>query len=150
MEKVRRNYFYLTVCTVLCFVLAGGAVQQAAAAEGAKEAESAKILILKSIPTGLSMDSAAVKKGETIIWVNKDPEPVRIKFKQPIGLACSSPVNFYADLLGNYETGPITQGSTASICLINAGTYDYEVRRLIKKGEKEPIEEINTGRIVVQ
>jgi plastocyanin len=150
MDHITRNNFHLVAVAVLAIVVACGAVRQAAAAKAVQEGEPVEILILKSSPTGITPDSVTVKIGETIRWLNKDPEPVKIKFKQPLGVACSDPVNFYADLLGNYETKPIMQGGTASICLINAGTYDYEVRRQVSKGGKEPYEELNAGRIIVK
>ena len=56
------------------------------------------------------------------------------------------PVNFHADIGGNYETGAIPEGGTASICFIYKGTYKFEVKRLVEKnGQQE--EQIQTGTI---
>ncbi len=145
---MKKHTLILSIAIMLVFAVE--LPQVAAAAEASKGEESVKVTILKNKPVGISPDTLTVKSGETIVWVNKDAEPVKIKFKTAIGEAGRVPVNFYADLLGNYETGKIHQGSSASICIDNPGTYDYEVRRLVKKGAKEPYEEISDGRIIVQ
>ncbi len=96
----------------------------------------------------IAPDTLRVKLGNTIIWLNKGPGPATIKFTTRIGLACAAPVNFYADLLGNYETTQIPPNGTASICLIEEGDYHYEVRRLKSIDDKAPVEFIKTGKVI--
>jgi hypothetical protein len=80
------------------------------------------------------------------VWVNSDPGPVTIKFLDKLGIACKVPVNFHADVWGNYETAAIPEGGTASICFIYKGTYRYEVKRLVEQDGKQG-EQVQTGTI---
>ena len=104
------------------------------------------MVTLKQQPEGISPTSLNVKLGTTIVWVNSDPGPITIKFLDKLGIACKVPVNFHADVWGNYETGAIPEGGTASICFIYKGTYKYEVKRLVEKDGK-PGEQVQTGTI---
>lgn len=106
------------------------------------------MIVVEHFPKGLSVDPVKAKRGTTIIWVNYDPGPIIIKFTTKLGITCSTPTNFYGDMLGFYETGEILQGQTASICFIYEGQYDYEMRRL--KSKEYPFEEIQTGRVIVE
>ena len=118
----------------------------AALAEDAKPKEEVAMITLKQQPEGISPTSLKVKLGTTIVWVNSDPGPVTIKFLDKLGIACKVPVNFHADVWGNYETGAIPEGGTASICFIYKGTYRYEVKRLVEKDGKQG-EQVQTGTI---
>ena len=102
-------------------------------------------VILKKEPEGISVNPLKIKLGTTIVWFNHDLEPITIRFTTKLGIACKAPVNFYSDLFGYYETGQIPQGGTASICFIYDGSYDYEVKRLVNKGE-----EISGGTIIAK
>jgi len=115
-------------------------------AEEAQPKEEVAMITLKQLPAGISPTSLTVKLGTTIVWVNSDPGPVTIKFLDKLGIACKVPVNFYADVWGNYETAAIPEGGTASICFIYKGTYKFEVKRLVEKGG-ELGEQIQTGTI---
>ena len=113
-------------------------------AEDAQLKEAVAMITLKQEPTGITPASLKVKLGTTIVWVNSDPGPVTIKFLDKLGIACKVPVNFHADIWGNYETGSIPEGGTASICFIYKGAYKFEVKRLVEKdGQQE--EQIQTG-----
>lgn len=105
-------------------------------------------VVLKAEPDGIEPVSVQAKQGNTIAWLNMGPGPVTIKFITRLGLACAAPSNFYADLLGNYETSAIPPGGTASICLIEQGQYEYEVRRLSGKKDEKPLETISKGKIM--
>ena len=102
-------------------------------------------VILNKEPEGISVNPLKIKLGTTIVWFNHDLEPITIRFTTKLGIACKAPVNFYSDLFGYYETGQIPQGGTASICFIYDGSYDYEVKRLVNKGE-----EISEGTIIAR
>ena len=117
-----------------------------ACAEDAKPTEQVSMIKMQQEPEGITPTSLKVKLGTTIVWVNSDPGDVTIKFLDKLGIACKVPVNFHADIWGNYETGAIPEGGTASICFIYKGTYRYEVKRLVEKDGK-PGEEIQTGTI---
>ena len=115
-------------------------------AEEAQLKEEVAMITLKQEPTGITPASLKVKLGTTIVWVNSDPGPVTIKFLDKLGIACKVPVNFHADIWGNYETGTIPEGGTASICFIYKGTYKFEVKRLVENDWK-PGEQLQTGTI---
>jgi len=121
-------------------------LHDSALAEDAKPKEEVSMIILKQEPEGISPTSLSVKLGTTIVWVNSDPGPVTIKFLDKLGIACKVPVNFHADVWGNYETGAIPEGGTASICFIYKGTYKYEVKRLVEEDGKQN-EQLQTGSI---
>ena len=122
------------------------AFHDAVLAEDAKPKEEVAMITMKLQPEGISPTTLKVKLGTTIVWVNSDPGPVTIKFLDKLGIACKVPVNFHADVWGNYETGAIPEGGTASICFIYKGTYRYEVKRLVEKDGQQG-EQVQTGTI---
>ena len=127
----------LVVGTVLSF-----AVSHALAGE------PAQLITLKGESGTISPESVKVRLGTTVVWYNSGPGPVKIEFTTKIGLACSVPVNFYADLFGHYESSAIPESGTASICFIGEGEYDYTVKRTVKKGTAEPVEVGSKGKII--
>ncbi len=147
MYKINKRYLAISFISLflLCtfsFTLCSEALTDEKTPEG-----TIKTITLKTEPAGISPDSLKVKLGTTIVWFNKDPEAVTVKFIDKLGIACKAPVNFYSDLWGYYETGRIHQGGTASICFIYKGDYKYEVRRVVtEKGR--PTEQISTGKII--
>ena len=143
---ITKNFIFKHFLLFLMIVSLFSAPYQSAFA-GEKEVH---IITLAGDPGKISPDSLNTKLGDPVVWVNKDHEAAKIIFTTKLGIACAVPVNFYADLFGYYESAKIPQGGTASICFIKKGTYDYEVRRLVKQAEAEPIEEVNKGRIIVK
>jgi plastocyanin len=111
-------------------------------------AEGHSLLVLKGDFQAISPDPLKVKQGTTVIWVNEGKEPISILIKTKVGIACKNPVNFYADLFGYYETGQVLPGATASICFIDKGKFEYEVKRMI--GKEKPVEKILPATIVVE
>lgn len=142
-KKFLTGTLFILLLLTSVFVVA---LHDSVLAEDAKPKEEVSMIILKQEPEGISPTSLSVKLGTTIVWVNNDPGPVTIKFLDKLGIACKVPVNFHADVWGNYETGAIPEGGTASICFIYKGTYKYEVKRLVDEGGK-PGEQVQTGTI---
>ena len=140
-----KKAFYGTLLVILLLTsVFMVAFHDSVSAEEAQPKEEVAMITLKQQPEGISPASLKVKLGTTIVWINSEPGPVTIKFLDKLGIACNVPVNFYADVWGNYETGAIPEGGTASICFIYKGTYKFEVKRLADKGG-EPEEQIQTG-----
>jgi plastocyanin len=110
--------------------------------------ETAQLITLKGESGTISPESVKVRLGTTVVWYNSGTGPVKINFITNIGIACSAPVNFYADLFGHYESAPIPVGGTASICFIGEGEYDYSIKRMVKKGNEETIEVSSKGKII--
>lgn len=136
-----------TTCIVAAIVLF--TTYAIAGAEEKSAAEPISTIILKQEPDSITPLNLKLKLGATIVFLNNDAGPVTIKFLDKLGVACKAPVNFYADLWGNYETAAIPQGGTASLCFIYKGTYRYEVKRLIAAGDKST-EQIATGTITAE
>jgi plastocyanin len=142
METMKR--YAVIVCVMFAIGMVSGAVNNVAAAEKG----GAQMVTMKKEPAGVSPNPVKVKAGTTIIWINYDPEPVSIRFKTRIGYVCGEVVNFYADLFDSYESTGLPQGGIASICFIEKGTYDYEVRRL--KGKDKQYEEVSGGSVIIE
>ena len=132
---------------------AGMLLSSAHTAVSAQPADQAPVIItLQDEPGGISPEESTCKRGQTLVFINNGTGPVKLKFITKIGLACAAPVNFYADLLGYYETGMIPEKGTASICLIETGVYEFEIRRLkvVTDEQQEPAEIISRGKVTVQ
>jgi len=147
MAKTNRITVYqkkgIFVLLVMGAVLLTGLGPAVTAAE-----DGQALVVLKGDFQTISPDPLKVKQGATIIWVNEGKEPISILIKTKVGIACKNPVNFYADLFGYYETGQILPGATASICFIDKGKFEYEVKRMI--GKEKPVEKILPASIIVE
>ena len=61
--------------------------------------------------------------------MNHSRFPIEILFlDKKVVLACGSPVNFFVGKDGVYESNKIPSGGTASLCFIEKGTYEYNVK----------------------
>ena len=73
--------------------------------------------------------TVTTQTGTTVIWVNHSRTPVEILFlDKRVTVACGSPVNFFVGKGGAYESGKIPFGSTASLCFLEKGTYEYMIK----------------------
>jgi plastocyanin len=115
----------------------------------AQEKANASIISIKDLTDGISPASVSVRKGDTVVWYNQGKEPVAIQLKQPLGIVCSPLVNFNADPAGNYKTGSVPHGSTASLCFLHGGEYTFEVRWLSLK-DRKPTGKTAAGKINVE
>ena len=107
-------------------------------------------IILSNSDEGISPNSVSLKQGDTVVWYNKDKEPVVISFIQKLSIVCSPIINFYADLSGSYKTEALPLGGTASLCFIKQGEYEYEARRILNPGKKKPKEQVLKGKVIVK
>ncbi len=97
----------------------------------AEEAEIKVEVKVVNITTdkGLSPATINAKRGTTVIWVNKTFVPQEILFTdKKIVLSCDAPVNFFVGKERAYESGKIPFGGIASLCFIEKGKYEYELR----------------------
>lgn len=141
-----RKLHSIAIGLILLIAVTGLEFAEAWAAE---KAEQHVTVAVKKMPDGLSINPIRVKRGEPVIWVNHDPEPIKIKILTKLGIACAAPINFYADLFGHYESIQIAQHAVASICFLEKGEYTYEAHRSVKFGDKVD-EEIIPGKIIVE
>lgn len=144
MSRVSSN-----IIPALLAIAAGIVLFWNAEAARAQEKTNASIISIKDLPDGISPASVSVKRGDTVVWYNQGKEPVIIRVKQRIGIVCSPLVNFNADPAGNYKTGTIPHGSTASLCFLHGGEYNYEVRWLGLK-DRKPTGKAAAGKIAVE
>ena len=145
MTTVSRGNVIILVMLLCSAVLSAWGDSVAAAAEKATVAT----IIIQDRSDGISPVSMNVQRGDTVVWYNQGKDPVTISVKQRIGIVCSPLVNFNADPAGNYRTGVLHHGATASLCFLHGGTYTFEVRWLNTK-EKKFSEKAVTGSVAVK
>lgn len=94
--------------------------------------------------------TVTTQKGTTVIWVNHSRTPVEILFlDKKVTVACGSPVNFFVGKGGAYESGKIPFGSTASLCFLEKGTYEYMIKSSRTFFMKQ-VERDSKGKIVIE
>jgi plastocyanin len=78
---------------------------------------------------GASPKTATIAKGTTVVWLNSSNDNVSIYFSKgkEVEAVCAAPSRFAIDSEGKYNSGPLPQGGTASICFLEAGKYQYDV-----------------------
>lgn len=135
---------------ILCTALLGMVCCAAPGAPAAAEEKARVVTIsIQDKAEGIRPETVDVKRGDTVVWYNQGKEPVTIRVKQRLGIVCSPLVNFNADPAGNYQTGTIVHGSTASLCFLHGGTYTYEVRWL-KLKDRKPAGKAAVGKVNVE
>lgn len=100
-----------------------------------------KIVVVKTVeqPDPVTLFG---KPGTTVIWVNHSKYPVEVIFtEKQVVLACGSPMNFFVNKAGTYESHKIPSGGTASLCFTEKGRYVYKTKPsknfpLGKKGQE--------------
>ncbi len=92
-------------------------------------------LIRLNYLSGMSPADVTVKAGTTVIWINDARAMVLLQFQgQQVTMACKSPVNFVIDEQGSFISNLIPQGSVASLCFVEKGTYEYVFRKAPEAG----------------
>ena len=94
-------------------------------------AEQVKTQMIMIRTDTLTPKTATIDKGTTVIWVNTTSGGVNILFSRgkEVAVVCAAPSRFALDPEGNYSSGDIPQGGTASVCFLEAGKYQYQVAR---------------------
>jgi len=118
------------IVSVLCIFLLSFSCQSRPATNGEKDEINVEALVINiTTDKGLSPVTFNAKRGTTVIWVNKTFVPQEILFTgKKIVTACDAPVNFSVGKEGSYESGKIPFGGIASLCFIEKGRYEYELR----------------------
>ena len=120
----------------------------------AEEAELTVGVQVVNITTDKGLSSATInaKRGTTVIWVNKTFVPQEMLFTdKKVVLSCNAPVNFFVGKERAYESGKIPFGGIASLCFIEKGTYEYEMRSSKTFYETySPIKRENKGSITIK
>ena len=120
------------LCATLLVLLGVFYCAQYSPAEEEEETEQLKIvnkIIIINEYEEVRPLTLTTKTGTTVIWVNHSRTPVEILFlDKKVTVACGSPVNFFVGKGGAYESGKIPFGSTASLCFLEKGTYEYMIK----------------------
>ena len=79
---------------------------------------------------GVSPLNLFIEPGTVVIWLNQYQGPIKITFlSKKVTLACKSPVNFFINEQGVFESNVVGFGAVASLCLVECGSYDYVIER---------------------
>ena len=73
------------------------------------------------------------KPGDTVVWSNATSwNEAMILFEKgkEVSLACVAPVGFFLTQSGTYTSGLISPGAVASLCIVEPGTYEYQVNQI--------------------
>jgi plastocyanin len=153
-EKRNRGVFGVGVSLFTALVLIGLTVGTAPAQEGAALPTLGEkiIRLATTADRRIQPGMAKVKKGTTVIWINRGSAEARISFSgdQKIQQVCAAPVNFSQEADGSYSTGHLPFAGTASLCFLEAGTYTYVVRANWLIGVSEPNVKSEKGTIIVE
>ncbi len=94
-----------------------------------KKIEGHKVVQINKVD-GLDPKLVMVKAGTTVIWMNHSESIAEIQFRgKAVTLACKSPTHFIVDEDGSFVSNRIPPDAVASLCFIEKGTYNYEVKR---------------------
>ncbi len=88
------------------------------------------------------------KPGDTVVWSNATSwNEAMILFEKgkEVSLACVAPVGFFLTASGTYTSGLISPGAVASLCIVEPGTYEYQVNQI--RSDKSSL---YPGKIVVR
>ena len=134
---------------VICFIIIIMLLCYHPVMSGAQEsALHVGIITIKDLPESIIPATLTVKKGDTIVWYNQGKKPINIRLIPQLGIVCSPVVNFYSDLSGNYKTGVIYNGGTASLCFLYSGVYEYEIKWIDQK-KKTASGKMLSGKVTV-
>jgi hypothetical protein len=79
---------------------------------------------------GVSPLNLFIEPGTVVIWLNQYQGRIKITFlSKKVTLACKSPVNFFINEQGVFESNVVEFGAVASLCLIECGSFDYVIER---------------------
>gem|GEM_PF-339984 len=127
----KKNIFMIVVGIIVCCVFSACVYAEQAQEKIQPTLDiKAHQLIRLNYLAGISPSDVTVQAGTTVIWMNDARAMVQLQFEgQQVTMACKSPVNFIVDDKGSFVSNLIPQGSVASLCFVEKGTYDYVFRK---------------------
>ena len=107
--------------------------------------------VVSLLPDEIKPPTATVTRGTTVIWVNEARGMVEIQFinTESMTVACDSPIAFVKNLEGQFVSDKIPFASVASICFIQKGEFNYEIRRETSSVSPGKTKELK-GKIIVK
>jgi plastocyanin len=132
---MKNNSFLVSVIffmAIFCFAGFSFAAEEPVPPSEELEAEQLKIankMVRITEREGAFPQTVISEPGTTVVWINNSRSTLEVQFlDKKVTLACGSPVNFFINTEGAYESGKIPYGGTASLCFLEKGTYDYMIR----------------------
>ncbi len=128
-QRLRRNFFSLVF-----WLLCAGAImlvysQVVISQDISPELKVEHRVISIQEQAGLVPTTVIIKRGTTVVWLNYSKEPNVIKFQnKKVTTACRSPINFFLADNGSYQSIPLKIGAVASLCFIEKGTFEYQIK----------------------
>ena len=117
------------ICMCLLLFVCSAQAQTAGKVAPEKKVEGHQVVQINKIE-GLDPKLVMVKTGTTVIWFNHTDSIAEIQFTgKAITLACKSPTHFIVDEEGSFVSDRIPPGAVASLCFVEKGTYNYELKR---------------------
>jgi plastocyanin len=112
----------------------------------------AKVITIRS--DEFDLRTLTVDSGTTVVWINTTSQrQIELEFTgKEVVMACGAPVGFFVNEKGSYSSGKISPGSTASLCFIEKGEYNYEVelKNLAPFGGKAATSKTFKGKVIVK
>jgi plastocyanin len=127
----KKNIFMIIVGIIVCCVFSASVYAEEVKGKIQPTLDiKAHQLIRLNYLAGISPADVTVQAGTTVIWMNDARAMVQLQFEgQQVTMACKSPVNFIVDDKGSFISNLIPQGSVASLCFVEKGTYNYVFRK---------------------
>lgn len=129
---MQRRFALMVVAVALCVFGCGRAVQVQHADEQIVPEMNVKAsaIVRAHYVGGLNPDVLTIEPGTTVIWLNDARESVTIAFEgKQVTMACKSPVHFVIDESGSFVSDLIPEGSVASLCFVERGTFTYVMQK---------------------
>lgn len=136
----KKNIFMIVVGIIMCSVLSASVYAEESQEKIQQTFDiKAHQLIRLNYLAGISPAEVSVKAGTTVIWMNDARAMVQLQFEgKQVTMACKSPVNFIIDEQGSFISNLIPQGSVASLCFVEKGTYNYVFRKAPEGATYQP------------
>ncbi len=155
---MRRAKILIAMMFAAVFVITGFSSAVAAEKEGKivpeKKIKAHKIIRLHYVG-GIDKPELTVEPGTTVIWINDSRASVELQFiDKQVTMACKSPVHFVVDEDGTFISDKIPQGSVASLCFVEKGTFEYVMMKSSRHGvtasEYRGTQTVFQGKVIVK
>jgi hypothetical protein len=144
-----------TLIISLSFTLMVGAlVTNPAAAQESKIKPEMKLhpaRIINITSDMMQIRRVEVNQGTPVIWLNNTRRLIEIEFiGKQVTMACESPSGFFVNEQGTFSSQKIMPASTASLCFIEKGEYDYEVSMRAIGADDPFVRKTYKGKVIVK
>lgn len=149
--KTSRAILTISLC---CALMVGAYVTNPAGAQESKIKPDMKLnpgRIINITSDMMQIRRVEVNQGTPVIWLNNTRKLIKIEFiGKQVTMACESPSGFFVNDQGTFSAEKIMPASTASLCFIEKGEFDYEVLMRSIGADDARVRETYKGKIVVK